>query len=140
MPTCGLLPVSEEHRSYLVSIHQRRTRQRREGENSAEEIERNWFCDLWVREEDKVRGRYMKSSLIIWAPPTWCFYKNATIFIFTENENGQKLYSFFVFKFIFFNWKWIMSMKTQPNQFFGSGSHKKLKIDIENTIFFFPFN
>ena len=136
MPTCGLLPVSEEHRSYLVSIHQRRTRQRREGKNSAEEIERNWFCDLWGREEDEVRGRYMKSSLIIWAPPTWCFYKNATIFIFTENENGQKLYSFFVCKFIFFNWKWIMSMKTQPNQFFGSGSHKKLKIDIENTIFF----
>ena len=30
-------------------------------------------------------------------------------------------------------------MKTQPNQFFGSGSHKKLKIDIENTIFFFFF-
>ena len=28
-------------------------------------------------------------------------------------------------------------MKTQPNQFFGSGSHKKLKIDTENTIFFF---
>ena len=68
---------------------------------SAEEIERNWFCDLWGREEDEVRERYMKSSLIIWAPPTLCFYKNATIFIFTENENGQKLYSFSVFKFIF---------------------------------------
>ena len=105
----------------------------------AKEIEINWFFDLWGREEDEVRERYMKSSLIIWAPPTLCFYKNATIFIFTENENGQKLYSFYVFKFIFLNWKWILSIKTQPNRFFGSGSHKKLKIKTENTIFF-PFN
>ena len=75
----------------------------------AEEIEKNWFCDLWGREEDEVKEReiyiyiyiYMKSSLIIWAPQTWCFYKNATVFIFIENENGQKLYSFSIFKFIF---------------------------------------
>ena len=93
----------------------------------AKEIERNWFCDLWGREEDKVRDRYMKSSLIIWAPPTWWFYKNATVFIF------------YIQIHFCLNWKWILSIKTQPNQFFGSGSHKKLKMNTENNNFF-PLN
>ena len=60
---------------------QRRTRQRREGENRCRGKREKLV--LWLVRE---RERDMKSLLNIWAPPTLSFYKNATMFIFIENE------------------------------------------------------
>ena len=60
-----------------------------------------------------------------------CFhniYKYANVFVFIENENTKKYYSFFIFKFKFKdikneNWKQIL----KPNQFFSSGTTKNWK-------------
>ena len=65
------------------------------------------------------------------------FYKNATIFIFNEYENGKKVYSFFIFKITFLeieNENWVQI--TKLNQFFNSESHWKLKMKTKYTVFF----
>ena len=65
------------------------------------------------------------------------FYKNATVFIFNEYENGKKVYSFFIFKITFLeieNENWVQI--TKLNQFFNGESHWKLKMKTKYTVFF----
>ena len=65
------------------------------------------------------------------------FYKNATVFIFNEYENGKKVYSFFIFKITFLeieNENWVQI--TKLNQFFNGESHWKLKMKTKYAVFF----
>ena len=51
-------------------------------------------------------------------------------------ETAKVVFIFYIQIHFCLNWKWILSIKTQPNQFFGSGSYKKQKMNTKNTIFF----
>ena len=63
-------------------------------------------------------------------------YEIAIVFIFYENENYEKVFSFFVFKSNFLDTKNEDRIQVlKPNKFFCGGSHWKLKMKTKNTIF-----